>query len=90
VATPNAGCAGNTVMNSHANTSHITDSEAANGGHSCGASPAKWFTSLDDRRIPLPQRVVKVSVLRVSYGMSGAPLHSQPSTRMMAQAVALH
>lgn len=40
----------------------ITDS--APGGTSCEISPAKWFVTLDDRRIPMPQRVVKVSVVR--------------------------
>jgi hypothetical protein len=50
-------------------TSHIPSPEAADGGHSRGVAPAKWFGTLNDQRIPLPQRVVKVSVLRAQAGV---------------------
>jgi hypothetical protein len=41
----------------------IAGSEAAAGGHS-GGNPAKWFASLDDRRIPVPRRMLRVTVIR--------------------------
>jgi len=44
--------------------------DSATGGISCGNNPAKWFVTIDDRRIPVPRRRLKVTVLRAQAGIS--------------------
>lgn len=67
--------------------------DSATGGTSCGRQPAKWFASLNDRRIPMPQRVVKESVLRAQAGVATDMVivrdHNSPDDAVIADGAAI-
>jgi hypothetical protein len=46
-----------------------TDPDSKSLEHSCGKIPAKWFVSLDDRRISVPERAIRVTVIRAQAGV---------------------